>query len=575
MSKANPFDLFDLSDVLTEEARQLRARAWGSARMVGWVILFGAILLVLSGNHRDAALWVAVAGGMVGVTLLYAYRIWPDGIADGQAQAYLRGHVVVSACTGLVWGGFAIYMVAGGGEAEIYVSAVFLSSITTGGAMSGTVYRPGYLALATAALIPFGTYLMVFGEGYPRAYGLFAYLYFAFCYITNEQASARTRRAIMSDLGRAASQEIIDQGVIIARLNDEKKRFMAAISHDMTQPVIAQQHLLAHLERPDATPEEISALAGIRQALNSQKYLLDELITYARLDTLAATAAPELIDTGVLLDTLCAEFTLRAEARGLTLVTRSDCATIISTRHILLRILRNLLSNAVKYADEGSAVEITMTRDASGRIAIAVANWGPEIALADRGRIFDEYVRLSDGADQPGLGLGLTITRSLVAQIEGQIALVSGGGKTVFTVSIPERPVAPAVLDEAPFVLFVGQSEDPLLGSYSEMLSIWMWRFAHADSEHGAQRLIRLMGARPDVAVLDMPRDAAPDVPIDGPAKGEAVPVPDGLAMAERIERALGIPVLTIDRSGAAITSSLSAPFSPQLLRQRIEALLV
>ena len=567
MSKANPLDALDLSDVLYEEARQLQARAVGSARMVGWVILAGAVLLAVLGHGSDALIWTGLAGTMALATLVYAHIFWSQPVQPSDTAAYLKGHVVVSACTGLVWGGFAIYQVQGGGEAQIFVAAVFLSSITTGGAMSGTVYRPGYLALATASLIPFGLYLSLFTKGHLQVFGLFVFLYYAFCYITNEQASRRTRQAILSDLGHAAAQEILEQTKTIERLNAEKQRFTAAISHDMTQPIIAQQHLLATLERQADLAPHGATLRGIRQALDSQKMLLDDLVSYSQLDTLAATISFEHISVPELIDALCLEFRARAQARGVRISARVDCAEVNSSRHVLLRILRNLLSNAIKYAIAEGEVLVTVTpvaeADGVKGVRFEICNDGPTIPAAEQARIFEEYVRLPDGRSQPGLGLGLTITRSLVSELGGTIDLVSQQGRTCFSVMLPDHAIdAPRDADITPFVLLVGHENDPYLGSYSEMMSLWMWRFAHAETAEAAQQLIELLGSRPDVTLLD-PLEANLDM----------------TEQASNLRRNLGAPVLQVARGAKTGTvegaAQLKAPFSPRQLRAEIEALLV
>jgi signal transduction histidine kinase len=94
-------------------------------------------------------------------------------------------------------------------------------------------------------------------------------------------------------------------------------------------------------------------------------------------------------------------------------------------RELVSQALANLVDNAIKYAAPGSGklngvpAEIVVGAGADGeRITLTVADRGPGIADADRGRVVERFVRLEQSRSEPGSGLGLSLA-SAVARLHG------------------------------------------------------------------------------------------------------------------------------------------------------------
>jgi signal transduction histidine kinase len=106
-------------------------------------------------------------------------------------------------------------------------------------------------------------------------------------------------------------------------------------------------------------------------------------------------------------------------------------------RTAIEQISVNLLSNAVKYG-AGRPVEISIS-SSDEYATLKVRDHGPGISEMDRARIFERFERaVSPRAMQPGFGLGLWITRQLVAAHGGQITVESKPGVgSVFTARLP------------------------------------------------------------------------------------------------------------------------------------------
>jgi signal transduction histidine kinase len=103
----------------------------------------------------------------------------------------------------------------------------------------------------------------------------------------------------------------------------------------------------------------------------------------------------------------------------------------------------NVLDNAIKHAPRGSSVTLRMVRSA-GRQGFAVVDHGPGVADRDKAKIFERYVRGSDGNGK-GFGLGLFVARQQLEGVAGTIEVTDtpGGGAT-FTCTLKEEGSWPA-----------------------------------------------------------------------------------------------------------------------------------
>src|SRR5690606_25287267 len=93
----------------------------------------------------------------------------------------------------------------------------------------------------------------------------------------------------------------------------------------------------------------------------------------------------------------------------------------------LCQVFINLISNAVKYNDADDPVVQISSAVRSGQYVVEVADNGPGISKTNRKLIFEKFWRGVEGAgDQGGAGLGLAISRQIVARMSGSLELVPG-----------------------------------------------------------------------------------------------------------------------------------------------------
>jgi signal transduction histidine kinase len=116
-----------------------------------------------------------------------------------------------------------------------------------------------------------------------------------------------------------------------------------------------------------------------------------------------------------------------------------DHAEVVGDPDQLARLFRNVLDNGERYAT--SAIAVGVAIDAQW-IEATVADDGPGIPAADRGRVFERFTRLDDARDRDtgGTGLGLAIAREIVAAHGGSIAVVDAERGARIAVRLPKAP---------------------------------------------------------------------------------------------------------------------------------------
>lgn len=101
------------------------------------------------------------------------------------------------------------------------------------------------------------------------------------------------------------------------------------------------------------------------------------------------------------------------------------------------QVLFNLLTNAVQYTPPGGRITISATRD-DKMMSISVADTGIGMTAEEQANVFTKFERANQSARQPGVGLGLSLVRSLVELHGGHVTLVSTVGQgTVVTCTLP------------------------------------------------------------------------------------------------------------------------------------------
>ena len=129
-----------------------------------------------------------------------------------------------------------------------------------------------------------------------------------------------------------------------------------------------------------------------------------------------------------------------AAAAGVELVAEGpDALEMLLDRDRMRQVADNLISNALKYTPRGGRVRVVLAVD-SGRAELSVHDTGVGIDAPDRDQLFTRFFRTRHSEEQSiqGVGLGLSITKSIVESHGGRIEVESEVGQgSVFRVRLP------------------------------------------------------------------------------------------------------------------------------------------
>ncbi len=141
-----------------------------------------------------------------------------------------------------------------------------------------------------------------------------------------------------------------------------------------------------------------------------------------------------------------------ADDKGLALkVDAPTAAPVRGNRELVSQALANLVDNAIKYgasgqpAANGAQAAIVLKAQGEGdRILLTVADGGPGIPEADRGRAVERFVRLEQSRSQPGSGLGLSLAAAVARLHGGELKLEDNRPGLRTVISLPRAGPAPA-----------------------------------------------------------------------------------------------------------------------------------
>ncbi|KRG68313.1 hybrid sensor histidine kinase/response regulator [Pseudoxanthomonas dokdonensis] len=231
-----------------------------------------------------------------------------------------------------------------------------------------------------------------------------------------------------------------------------RTRFLAAVSHDVLQPLNAARLFVSALrdsdqDRHDSIAERRHLAERIDASLRAAEELLDGLLDVSRLDAGGLQTEITAFDAGDLLRELAAQYAPVAAGRGLGLHVHARMMPVRSDRRLLRRVLQNFLANALRYTRKGRIVLGMRVRGTD--VVLQVWDTGPGIPENHMRQIYDEFHRFQQPFDwgERGLGLGLSICQRISRVLKHDLdahSRVDHG--SVFSITVPRA----AELSRAP-----------------------------------------------------------------------------------------------------------------------------
>ncbi|MCK0153822.1 hybrid sensor histidine kinase/response regulator [Alcanivorax sp. S6407] len=236
---------------------------------------------------------------------------------------------------------------------------------------------------------------------------------------------------------RKVEQQLREAREKAEQANLSKTRFVAAVSHDLMQPLNAARLFTSALQ-DNADERSAFQLSHISTALRDLESLITTLSDASRLDAGVVSAEVGVFPVRNLLDVLAEEFRQQAEQKGLRLRYVPTEMLVRSDPQLLSRIMRNLLSNAIRYTHSGSILLGCRRRD--GQLEVVVADTGIGIREDQITEIFEEFKRGKQASrfHERGLGLGLAIVDKISQILAHPLSVTSTPGKgSRFSLAMP------------------------------------------------------------------------------------------------------------------------------------------
>jgi PAS domain S-box-containing protein len=326
--------------------------------------------------------------------------------------------------------------------------------------------------------------------------------------------------ALAKDLARRCAVAIENARLYreIQWADKAKDEFLAMLSHELRNPLGAITNGLALL---DAHAGHSARVAEARKLLSRQvgnmSRLLEDLLDVSRSTRGQVHLQREAVDLREIISGAVEAMRGAVDARNHRLIVSLPeeplPAFADSTR--LEQVFCNLLGNAAKYMDEGGCIRLSAERE-EGAAVVRVEDSGIGISADLLPHVFDLFTQADRSLDrsQGGLGIGLTLVKSLVGLHGGSVTAASAGpGEgSVFTVRLPLSDVdiapeaAPAEAggpteNVSPRVLVVDDNEDA-----AETLAaiLEMWGCTVQTAHDGPAALDAAGDYRPNVVLLDI-----------------------------------------------------------------------
>ena len=215
-----------------------------------------------------------------------------------------------------------------------------------------------------------------------------------------------------------------------------KERQYTILTHDLTNPMVAQQQVLRMMYRDHAlyTPEQTHALVGqLLAGSDSQLALLRNLGEIAQLEQGKRTMQPTRLDLASLITDTVNLIRSTADLKDVTISVKAERTLVMADREAIRTVLRNILSNAIKFAPKSGVVEVGTTSPN----AFYVHNDGDFIPQEQIDEIMHAKTRVVSHTGtngESGTGIGLLLCRELVALNKGKMDILSAPNEGVTTV---------------------------------------------------------------------------------------------------------------------------------------------
>jgi len=207
----------------------------------------------------------------------------------------------------------------------------------------------------------------------------------------------------------------------------QRRNLVADVAHELRTPItVLQGNLRAMLD--GVYPLEMNEVATLYDETRLLSRMVDDLRELALVEAGQLSMAMQAVDPAALLKTAASKFAPAAEAQQITFaINLTDALPAVKADpDRAMQVLQNLVTNALRHTPAGGTISVS-AQPQGEQVCISVRDSGEGISAEDANHIFERFYRAdkSRARRSGGSGLGLTIARTLVETMGGQIGVES------------------------------------------------------------------------------------------------------------------------------------------------------
>lgn len=254
--------------------------------------------------------------------------------------------------------------------------------------------------------------------------------------------------AVLEDISdrRRALEKLKESEIALQKALNAKDVFLAMVSHELRAPLSPILMLAQEAAHDSLTPEFLKGVfETIACSAEQQARIVDDLLDLSRIKAGTLACSLESLDIDLPIDDAVTSVAPAAAERKIAIrVERTAHRFVLrGDRDRLRQVFANLLGNAIKFSADGDAVTVRVSPAASSQVCVEIRDSGLGMTAEELSRLFEKFTQgdnvRREAKRYGGLGLGLSISKTIVELHSGTISATSAGRGlgSIFKVMLP------------------------------------------------------------------------------------------------------------------------------------------